>query len=110
MTLYVRRKKSGGTLADVVSNISNHIRQQGGQFADSEVGKMVVSVESLSDAQFTSFENTLGSMESFIQSTYEGVLGEEGKLTKAQKAAGAIVAMAFGAPGAYAKAATTGTQ
>lgn len=108
MTLHIKRKRSNGTLADVVKQMGNAIRTEGAAFADESATKMVLGLESMTDSQFSDFESTFASMESRIQDIYSDALGENGHLTPAQKAAGAITAMAYGDPKAYAKAGISG--
>lgn len=103
MSLHYKRKRENGTLAGVVTALKQTIRNEASEFSDEESAKSIISLENLSDAQHQNFTHSFESMMNKIEDHWKDHLPNGDKLTEAQKAAGAIVAMSYAAPGAYAE-------
>jgi len=91
-----------------IDNLKSLVANQSANFGGKEATNNILSMESLNDSAFANLERTAEGIALSLESHFSGLEADAAiKLTPAQKTAGAMVAMAYGNPGEYHKAALT---
>ena len=99
----------GSALANAVGSLRSTIDSQGTDLSSRQITQQVISMESLDHSQMGELSRTAdllkGEIRSALTFSLEGMVDGEEELTEAQLEAGAIAAMAAGAPAEYAEVA-----